>query len=175
MLPDWRREVRDFTFDLRTMPYLWIPGPLPGMNEIIEARMTMFGRVNPAKPWARPNAYSKMKKDWCAKIGAVIKESRHEAYPPGHVNLFCFERDNRRDFDNVTGGATKIVLDSLVEHKLLSGDGRRVVLGVGGWVDVDKAAPGVAVIVTHGRRADTDEALAFIDFWKRKSALQLEL
>ena len=144
------------------------------MNEIIQANQMMFGNPPPGRPWARPNAYSKMKKEWAQRIKVIVECTKYPAQTSGHVNLFVFEKDMRRDFDNVVSGASKILLDGMVTCGALPGDGRKVVLSVSPWVAVRKAFPGVAVVLTPERRASEEEANAFIAYWLRNDAAMVE-
>lgn len=125
---------------------LWIPGPLPGLNDLIAAAKGAGGRGR---------AYSVLKRDWTAVIKGIAHREKTPAFP-GRVMLFFhwFEKDKRRDPDNVAAGGRKIVLDGLVAAGVLKGDGWRHVQV---WQDrFDVAAsvplvrsPGVSVTIEH--------------------------
>jgi hypothetical protein len=139
--------------DLTSVPKLWIPGPLPGLNEILNAKGNRFKRGY--------SAYTVLKKKWCDSIMDSVRASNFPHYDRGHVSLFIFEPHLRRDFDNVQSGASKMVLDGLVASDVLPNDGRKFVLSVSGWVLVDKTNPGAYVTITD-RRVTPDAADHFI-------------
>lgn len=90
-----------------------IPGRLPGYNELTrghwrERQDTKNYGMNIAAAHARQ-----------AKIKPV----------KGRVNIrvSCYEKDKRRDFDNVLSGAAKVVFDALKNMGVIKGDGQRYV------------------------------------------------
>jgi Holliday junction resolvase RusA-like endonuclease len=97
-----------------------------------------------------------------AKIGARCKKAAEEQVLWGivtaHLQPFSgpvfltfhwYERDRRRDADNVAF-AKKFILDALVQHGILAGDGRRHVVGFNDVFDIDRREP--RVVVTIERR-----------------------
>lgn len=99
----------------------WIPGPLPNLNDLLEARMQQGRAVAQRRKW---NAYTDLKRKWEAAISRAIKA----AHPPKFaamvdVGFHWVEKDRRRDKDNVAGGGKKLVLDSLVLCGVIPGDG----------------------------------------------------
>lgn len=65
---------------------------------------------------------------------------------PVRVSVKWYERDRRRDVDNVEFGM-KFVLDGLVKAGVIPDDSRRYVDQVSHWVGVDKGNPRVVVTV----------------------------
>lgn len=61
------------------------------------------------------------------------------------VTITCYERDRRRDDDNVTSGAAKIILDALKNNGIIAGDGRKYVECVKVPARVDRENPRVEV------------------------------
>lgn len=121
---------------------LWVPGPLPGMNELIAAAKGAGGRGA---------HYAKLKKQWTDTVWALaLSTGIHKPGPfPGRVCLAFrwFERDRRRDPDNVAAGGRKLVLDGLVQAGVIAGDGWR---SIQSWTDsfnVSPERPGVAVTI----------------------------
>lgn len=99
---------------------LWIDGPLPGMNEMLDAR----------KRSARFNAsdgYSRLKTEWSAKIGAAIKAQGIKAVERAVFGYTFTEPDRRRNPDNIEA-AKKLILDAFVDHGILANDGWNDVL-----------------------------------------------
>jgi hypothetical protein len=122
---------------------LWVPGPLPGMNEMIAAAKGSGGRGR---------AYSTMKRDLTAVVAGVATRAQIPRFA-GRVLLDFrwYEPNRKRDCDNVAA-ARKFVLDGLVAAGVLKGDGWRYVqswtdrFDVAG-VDGQSRGPGVAVTI----------------------------
>ncbi len=91
---------------------LWIPGPLPGMNEIIAA----------AKSGGKGRVYAAMK---ASHTSAVTLFARKARLKPIDFAVFGFdwhEPTRRRDPDNLMAGA-KFILDGLVKAGVIPNDG----------------------------------------------------
>lgn len=118
-------------------PTLTIIGRLIGVNELINsARTNKFGSA-------------KQKKDQMAIVTAAIlqnKEFRLLRFTSKvSVHMNCYEKDLRRDVDNVVGGAIKVIMDSLVENGILIDDSRKYVSKVVSEVFVDKDNPRIEI------------------------------
>jgi hypothetical protein len=115
----------------------WIPGPLPGMNELIAAAKGEGGRGL---------GYSRLKRQWGETISLLALAAGLHRDPWPRLTWFHFEwweRDKRRDKDNVAGGGRKLILDGLVKAGALPGDGWAY---VDGWTDTFMVGdPGVRV------------------------------
>lgn len=121
---------------------LWVPGPLPGMNELIAAAKGSGGRGA---------GYARLKRQWTETVWALAKASRIDKPGPFERRVFIswewVERDKRRDPDNVAAGGRKLVLDGLVAAGVLAGDGWR---HIDAWRDrwtVNPERPGVGVTI----------------------------
>lgn len=119
---------------------LEIHGPLPGLNELIDAakRGRTAGGV-------RHDRYTRLKRRWTAAVAAVARAAGLQPVERAWLRFVWREPDRRRDPDNVAAGGRKLVLDGLVAAGVLPGDGWRAVAG---WKDefvVDAARPGVTV------------------------------
>lgn len=118
-----------------TTATLWVPGPLPGLNELIAAAKGAGGTGR---------AYSQLKRQWTDTVWALARSAKlHKPGPVESAVTIGFEwveRDRRRDPDNVAAGGRKLVLDGLVKAGVLAGDG---------WADSFSVgpAPGVAVTI----------------------------
>ncbi len=113
----------------------FVPGPLPGLNELIDAAKSGRGKGN---------AYSRLKRSW---TDTVILMARAAQLPKCQRARFSFrwqERNRKRDPDNVAAGGRKLVLDGLVKAGVLPGDGWE---HVASWDDTFEVAtrPGVLV------------------------------
>lgn len=103
---------------------LWLPGQLPGLNEIIDAAKGYGGRGA---------GYALLKRKWTEYVWAHAKAARLPARPGPVMLLFDWHEPNRRrDPDNVAAGGRKFILDGLVKAGVLAGDGWA---HVAGWSD----------------------------------------
>lgn len=118
---------------------LWIPGPLPGLNELLATARSRRGKGS---------AYSALKAEWGQTVWALAKSAKLQPMPtPVHLSFLWVERDRRRDPDNVAAGGRKLTLDGLVKAGVLPDDGAAEVHG---WTDifiVDKKKPGLLVTI----------------------------
>lgn len=112
---------------------LFIPGRLPGMNEIInENRSNKF-------------AGAKTKKELTNDIGMLAKTNLHQCRSV-FIEFHWIEPNKKRDPDNIAAGR-KFILDGLVKGGILRNDGWKEVKG---WEDkffTDKLNPGVLIIL----------------------------
>ena len=115
---------------------LFIGGPLPGMNELIDEAKKGKGKGN---------GYARLKKAWTDSIAIVAKTSRLPRFERARLSFRWFERGRRRDPDNVAAGGRKLILDGLVVAKVLPGDGWA---HVAGWTDSFEVGPRAGVEVT---------------------------
>lgn len=114
---------------------LFIPGRLPGLNEIIAAR---------AARWK--GTYSQTKREWTEVIGALAQAARLPTFERGvYVSFVLREPNRKRDPDNALAGAAKFVLDALVKARVLKNDGWRGILGISYRWELNRDAPGVLV------------------------------
>lgn len=119
----------------KTPHVLTIPGRLPGLNEY-----TTACRSNPHKG-------NEMKRDAQTAIMWQIKAQLRSCKFKGPVFLlftFC-EQDRRRDKDNVSSFARKVIQDALVKCGTLADDGWGHVTGYLDRFCVDKENPRIVV------------------------------
>ena len=120
---------------------LWVPGPLPGMNDLIAAAKGAGGTGR---------GYAKLKKQWTQDVWAWAKEARLPSFPRRVILSFhWFERERRRDPDNVAAGGRKLILDGLVAAGVLRGDGWRYIQSWSDRFDVRLDRCGAAVTLIH--------------------------
>lgn len=112
--------------------YLFIPGPLPGMNNFI-GKGTRF-------------PYNTAKKRWAAFIQAEVKVARLVPVTRARFTWIWREPNQKRDPDNFIAIGKKFVLDALVQCKILKNDGWS---GIAGFEDSWEVSsdPGVLVII----------------------------
>ena len=114
---------------------LIIPGRLPGLNEATAANRShaMMG--------------AKLKQLIEQEIGWEIRRQLQGVAitMPVHIDYFWFERDKRRDKDNISGWGRKVIQDALVFEGILIDDGWDEIVGFNDCFAVDKACPRIEV------------------------------
>ncbi len=132
---------------------LYIPGRLPGLNEILDARMERDTSGRYTKKW---NAYSDMKESWTGHISIIAAHQKFLAVEGGFFTYVWWEPNKMRDPSNFTAGGRKLIEDALQGCNRLRGDGWKHVKGFTDCWFVDKHDPFVCVFV-HPQRVLTDE------------------
>ena len=114
---------------------LSIPGRLPGLNEY-----TTVCRSNPQKG-------NKMKQDAQTAImwHILAQLHRRRIEKPVFLLFTFYEQDRRRDRDNVSSFARKVIQDALVKAGTLKDDGWDQVTGYLDAFKVDKRNPRIEV------------------------------
>ncbi len=116
---------------------LWIPGRLPGLNDIVAMNRSSH------------HAYHACKNKWHHTIGLIAMASGAKRFERAHIRLQWVEPNKRRDPDNVCGGL-KFILDALKLSGVLGSDGWAGVLSIAHTWGVDKSNPGVRVTLIAG-------------------------
>jgi Holliday junction resolvase RusA-like endonuclease len=115
-----------------------IPGRLPGINEYTQACRS------------NPFVGSKMKKDaekavMCAtNIGLMIDR-------PVFIYYRFYEKNKRRDLDNISGFAHKVIQDALVKNGILENDGWANITGFDDSFFIDKEHPRIELTIHEVR------------------------
>lgn len=111
-----------------------IRGTLPGLNEYITAE--------------RGNRYraAEMKKR-CESV--VMHAARSlgslQVQEPVYMVYHWYEKDRRRDKDNISGYGRKIIQDALVKAHILQNDGWKNICGFEDRFEVDRKNPRIVV------------------------------
>lgn len=116
---------------------LRISGRLPGMNEFIAAQRT--------------NKYkgAKLKKD-AQKICEFAVQNQLKGVhitKPVRIHYFWFERNMRRDRDNISGFGHKVIQDALVKCGVIKNDGWREIESYTDTFAVDKDNPHISLLI----------------------------
>lgn len=114
---------------------LTIPGRLPGLNEYTDACRT------------NPRAGARMKQQAQELVmWHILSQLRGLRFTKPVFLLFTFyEQDRRRDRDNVSSFARKVIQDALVQCSTLQDDGWDHVTGYLDQFQVDKKNPRIVV------------------------------
>ena len=114
---------------------LVIYGRLPGLNEYIDAE--------------RKSRYkaAKLKSDAEQLVMAYAHRDlrKWRAHGAVYMHYTWYERDRRRDKDNVSGYGRKIIQDALVKGGYLRNDGWNEIAGFSDEFRVDKSRPRIEV------------------------------
>lgn len=144
------------------MQSLWVPGPLPGLNEILNAKGNNFrgGR----------SSWTGMKRIWNSCVSMMAMAQRLERMESAHFVYLWRELREQRDPSNFTSGGRKIIEDGLqVAGRVLDKDGKVVKKGMlpnDGWKQVlsfqdawvvDKERAGVTVFMMDTKVYAPDE------------------
>lgn len=117
-----------------------IDGRLPGLNELIAAE--------------RSNRYkgAKLKRDWQAvALAAALSQTRGIRFRLPAIIAFTFYEPNaKRDPDNISGFAHKVIMDALVQAGILADDGWNEVAKISDTYAIDRKRPRIEVTVTEG-------------------------
>lgn len=117
------------------MKKLIIPGRMPGLNDYIAAERT--------------NRYkaAKMKREDMDTVLCAAKGCLRGWKAKGRVRMHYtwYEKDQRRDMDNVSSYGRKIIQDALVEGHYLHNDGWKDIAGFSDDFAVDKKVPRIEV------------------------------
>ena len=117
---------------------VFVPGPLPGQNEIIAAAKVRF---------ARGGKYSEMKKTWTQRVANYFLVAKCPKFNRVSIILEWIEAHNRRDPDNVMSGK-KFILDGMVKAGVIPNDTRKYISKITHkFGDNEKLRPGVFVTV----------------------------
>ena len=111
-----------------------IKGTLPGLNELIEAE--------------RRNRFigAKLKKQYEAVVMRAARSLGNvEFEEPVYMVYHWYEKDRRRDKDNICAFGRKVIQDALVKARFLKNDGWKNIAGFEDRFYVDKDKPRVVV------------------------------
>lgn len=114
---------------------LVIPGPLPGLNDIIDADRTNLHKG------------ANLKRSAQNIVILCAKKQLRGFHPKGPVwmTYTWYERNRKRDKDNISSGGRKVIQDGLVKAGVLKNDGWADIEGFSDRFDVDKHNPRVEI------------------------------
>jgi hypothetical protein len=143
---------------MQGIQHLWIPGTVPGLNEILAASSTVVR--GPHGGFYRE--YQVLKRQWSERV--VLMARAQDIKRPSergcYLTYLFFEEAQRRDPSNFTAGGMKVIEDGLQAAGILQNDGWQDVLGFAAYWVVDKKNPGTAVFISNHSVLDKNTALA---------------
>lgn len=121
-----------------------ILGRLDGLNEY-----TAANRTNPHKG-------GKMKKDNGDTVIWSIRQQLRELHinVPVKINYTFYEQNRKRDLDNISSFAHKVIQDSLVKTGVLKNDGWNEITGFTDQFYCDKKNPRIEVEIIELKAGD---------------------
>ena len=131
---------------------VWIPGRLPGMNEIIDGAKCRYNRNARGK---ESSGYQVMKKRFGRHLTNIFRGERIPQMKAVRVHFDWIESPgSNRDPDNIDGGGRKFLLDAMVKAGIIRNDTRRYVKGLS--CDFPEVRPDCGVMVTIEELAKGD-------------------
>lgn len=120
-----------------------IPGRLGSLNDYI------------LKCRANPHTGNNYKHSQQGLIIEYIRDlQRVECYPL-EISFYFYEKNAKRDIDNVAGWAHKCILDALVKAGIIENDGWKQIRSIRDYFEIDRENPRIVVILKE--RGDRDE------------------
>lgn len=111
-----------------------IRGTLPGLNEYIEQERR------------HRQAGAKLKKQCeCVVLHALRSLGKLQIEKPVYMMYHWYEKDRRRDKDNISSFGRKVIQDALVKAHILQNDGWKNIIGFEDRFEVDKRNPRIVV------------------------------
>ena len=125
--------------------HLWIPGKLPGLNDLLAASGSHGGGKR------RFNKYNIIKRHWAGVVHAECLRQDILPIERAWFDFIWYEKSRRRDPDNIAAAGRKLLLDALVSAGILPNDGWKQVAG---WrdkficcADCRQGEPGVMIVI----------------------------
>ena len=98
----------------------FVPGPLPGLNEIIAASQQIIPWLSKGK--RRVYEMTQLKETWDNRVVGECMFFKIKPMDSVDIKLVWIEQNRRRNKDNVMAGK-KFILDGLVKAGILKNDG----------------------------------------------------
>lgn len=113
-----------------------IPGRFAGLNEFVDANRRRHGNWSAGNSMKQKDQYTIMQ-----------YLPRVHIDKPVYLEYTFYERNSRRDKDNISGYFHKIFQDALVQAGVLSGDGWKNIVGFSDAFYVDNKNPRIEVYI----------------------------
>jgi len=121
----------------------FVPMLLPGMNDIVA-----YSKIRKGNWSAYADLKAKIERDLCL----FIREQRIGKFiVPIWLRFVWYEKNRRRDPDNICAGGRKFILDSLVTEGVIKNDGWKQIAGWRDSFEVSPQKPGVYVSIEEAK------------------------
>jgi Holliday junction resolvase RusA-like endonuclease len=92
-----------------------------------------------------------MKKNAIRLVSAYIYQQLRNVHTENKVRIdyVWYEKNKKRDYDNISGFGRKVIQDALVENGVICNDGWKNISGFSDLFYVDKENPRIEVIITE--------------------------
>lgn len=123
-----------------------IHGTFPSLNEFIAANRSRRGN------WSKGN---QMKQEDQEIIVLYLRKERvgfqSRLHPPVFIRYHFFEKNLRRDLDNISGYFHKVFQDALVAAGILEDDSPKFITGMSDSFSVDRKNPRIEIEIEEAR------------------------
>ena len=124
--------------------FLVIKGRMPDLNDYLKSERIAI-RKN-GKFTTKGNA---MKQEYQRKVVSAVRSQLRGIHINKPVKIYYtfYEKNRKRDLDNISAFAHKVIQDGLVQCGLLANDGWKNIVGYSDDFYVDKENPRIEVII----------------------------
>ena len=126
----------------RNNMYFVLDGRLPSLNEYVNAERS--NRYQGAKLKKDTERLIKLYITRAHTLGTISKVSSY----PINVSIRWYEKDSRRDADNVFF-AVKFILDSLVSYGIIENDSQKYIKTIDNVISIDRDFPRIEVYINE--------------------------
>jgi len=156
----------------------WIPGKVPSLNDLLDARaakaplirsIIMRQRPVKGKRGGRFDLYNEIKQDWKARTVAAVG-SPFVRVPGAFFGYLVVEQTLKRDPSNVCSSAIKFIEDGLVAAGVIPNDGWNEVYGIRvNWIHRKGRDPGIYVVMSDSPLTEPELVQEYEDHFLEQS------
>lgn len=132
----------------------FIPGPLPGLNEILKAAHQLIPHLSRGR--RKVFAYTQLKSKWTIHICRIFLSKNIQPVKSVSIEFIWIEPNRKRDLDNIAVGK-KFILDAMVKSGIIENDGWKQILKMTDKFAVSKENPGVIVKIEDADLIKTED------------------
>lgn len=123
---------------------LIIPGTMPNLNDYLQGERIAIRKNN--KFTTKGN---ELKQEWQYKVITYVRKQLPSLniIKPIRLSYRYYEPNRKRDLDNISAFAHKVIQDALVESQVIKNDGWKNIIGFTDEFFVDKENPRIEVTI----------------------------
>lgn len=131
---------------------LFIPGPFPSLNELLDSAKVLGSIHTNGKRFVKYNKTKANMTDYiCILAKRYLKPIKSKAY----FTFVWYENNKRKDPDNISSAGRKIILDALVTSNIIPDDSYKYIKGFKDIFFFDKRKRnGVLVIIKEKKQKE---------------------